>query len=82
MRNINEYDVLIGNRLKEERLKRKMSLADVSKFFSVSRQTIFRWENWERGMSMEAFIKMLEFYGLEPNQFVKDIIAEADKKGL
>ena len=82
MRNINEYDVLIGNRLKEERLKRKMSLADVSKFFSVSRQTIFRWENGERGMSMEAFIKMLEFYGLEPNQFVKDIIAEADKKGL
>lgn len=31
MRNINEYDVLIGERLKEQRVARKMSLADVSK---------------------------------------------------
>lgn len=82
MRNINQYDVLIGERLREQRLNRKMSLAVVSKFFGVSRQTIFRWEKGERGMPLEAFLKMLKFYDLEPNQFVKDIIAEADRLGL
>lgn len=80
--NINEYDVLIGERLREERLKRKMSLADVGKVFNVSRQSIFKYEKGQRGMSMETFIKMLEFYDLEPNQFVKEIIAEAEKRGL
>lgn len=82
MRNINEYDALIGERFKEQRTKRKMSLADVSKVFNVSRQTIFRWERGERGMPIESFFKMLEFYDLEPNQFVKDIIAEAGKRGI
>lgn len=82
MRNINEYDVLIGERMKEQRLKHKMTLTDASKVFNVSRSSIFKYEKGERGMSMETFLKMLEFYDLEPNQFVKEIIAEAEKRGL
>ena len=80
--NLNEYDVLIGARFREERLKRKMSLADVGNRFNVSRQSIFKYEKGQRGMPLEMFFKMLEFYDLNPNQFVKEIIAEAEKRGL
>ena len=68
--------------MREQRLKRKMTLAECSRIFNISISSIFKYEKGERGMSMETFLKMLEFYDLEPNQFVKEIIAEAEKRGL
>ncbi len=80
MKPINEYDLIIGEKIKEERVKRKMSLAEAGKVFGVSLYAICNYEKGKRGMSAEMLFNMLNYYEIDADAFVQEVINEAKRR--
>lgn len=80
MKVINEYDLVIGQKIKEERLIRRMSLQDAGDIFGVSRYAICNYEKGKRGMSAEMLFTMLNYYGIDADSFVQEVITEVKKR--
>lgn len=53
-----------GNRLKELRLEKKLSLAGLSKEIKISDATISRWENNLNDIKGEELIVLARFFGV------------------
>lgn len=73
----NKYDQIIGQKLREKRIAKKMSLADAGRIFGCSRYTIFNYEKGTRGMPIEILFKMFRFYDIDGNDFINEVISEA-----
>lgn len=73
---MNIYDFVVGQKFKQCRLEHKLSLREASKIFNLSKSSISAYENGTRGMSLETMFKMIEYYDLDPNQFLKECLEQ------
>ena len=51
------------NRLKEERMKRKIKAVDLAKALNVTKQTLSHWETNKRNPDLETLCKLADLYG-------------------
>lgn len=59
--------MIIGNRIKEERLKRKLTQEELGKLIGVSKVAISHYERGEEQPKMEKLVKLSEVLNLTPN---------------
>ena len=67
-------DVLVGNRLREVRKRRRLTLGDVE---SISRgefktSVLGAYERGERGVSVSRLLRLAELYGVRPSELLPD----------
>lgn len=58
------------NRLKELRLERNMSQADVGKLFKITRQAVQRWEVEESHPNIFQLIILAKYFNVTPQYLV------------
>ena len=75
---MNIYDRIVGEKIKEYRLGKKMTLRETASVFGVAKSTIFSYENGTRGMPVEMLIKMLNYYDIDANLFIAECLKEAE----
>lgn len=75
---MNIYDKVVGEKIKDYRLKRKMTLRESASIFGVAKSTIFAYENGTRGMPVEMLIKMLNYYDIDANKFIAECLKEVE----
>lgn len=75
---MNIYDKIVGDKIKEYRLNRKMTLRQTASVFGVSKSSIFAYENGTRGMPVEMLIKMLKYYDVDANQFINECLKDVE----
>ncbi len=59
--------MIIGNRIREERLKRKLTQEGLGKLVGVSKVAISHYERGEEQPKMEKLVKLSEVLNLTPN---------------
>ena len=59
--------MIIGSRLKDARLKKKLSQEQVGKLLGVSKVSVCGYEKGTRTPTMDNFLSLLEIYDLDPN---------------
>ncbi len=59
--------MIIGNRIKEERLKRNLTQEELGKLIGVSKVAISHYERGEEQPKMEKLVKLSEVLNLTPN---------------
>ncbi|MCI8778071.1 MAG: helix-turn-helix transcriptional regulator [Bacilli bacterium] len=59
--------MIIGNRIKEERLKRRLTQEELGKLVGVSKVAISHYERGEEQPKMEKLVKLSEVLNLTPN---------------
>lgn len=69
------YD--LGDKLREVRLSKNLSLADVAKKLHVAAKTLQRYECGERKIKQDILLKLTEIYEIDYYQFVKNIRLES-----
>lgn len=65
------YD--LGEKLREIRLSKNLSLADVADKLHVAAKTLQRYECGERKIKLDILLKLTEIYDIDYYQFVKNI---------
>lgn len=73
-----DFNLIIGETLKKQRLAKGWSLLELSKKLNckVSRQTLFHYENGKTKIRRNIFIDICRVYGIDENDFLNDIIIE------
>lgn len=62
-----EYDMkAIGRKLRELRLKKKLTEQDVGKFLYVSPQAVHKWEHGKCFPAVDNLFALCELYGVNP----------------
>lgn len=69
------YD--LGEKLREIRLSKNLSLADVANQLHVAAKTLQRYECGERKIKLDILLKLTEIYEINYYQFVKNIRLES-----
>lgn len=69
------YD--LGEKLREIRLSKNLSLADVADELHVAAKTLQRYECGERKIKLDILLKLTEIYDINYYQFVKNIRLES-----
>ena len=59
--------MFIGERVKQERIKRGMSQEELGKLLGVSKVSVCGYETGNRVPTMEKFLKLIDILNLEPN---------------
>lgn len=59
--------MIIGNRIREERLKRRLTQEELGKLVGVSKVAISHYERGEEQPKMEKLVKLSEVLNLTPN---------------
>lgn len=67
----------LGEKLREIRLSKKLSLAEVAEKLHVTAKTLQRYECGERKIKSDIIIKLSEIYDFNYYQFVKNIRLES-----
>ncbi|MBQ2658352.1 MAG: helix-turn-helix transcriptional regulator [Erysipelotrichaceae bacterium] len=74
MRNNDKTDKLIGEALKEARLNKNYSLADVAnKIPGISRSSIYKFETCDRSISVDNLIRVCKVLDVDYKQLMDDI---------
>lgn len=66
----------IGARLYNLRVNSDLTIADLTKKFDVSRNTIYRWEHNVFAPRRSVLVKLAEFYGVSVDWILKGIVIE------
>ena len=71
-----EFNLLIGEVLKEKRIEKGWSLLELSKRLNnkVTRQTLFHYENGETKIRHNMFMEICKIYNVEPEDLIDEII--------
>lgn len=69
------YD--LGEKLREIRLSKNLSLADVADKLHVAAKTLQRYECGERKIKLDILLKLTDIYDINYYQFVKNIRLES-----
>lgn len=75
--------MVIGNRIKEERLKRGMSQQQLGDLLNVTKVSVCGYENETRTPTMDTFIKLVEVLDISPDYLLGrdiNVICEEEEK--
>lgn len=76
-----DFNKVIGNVLKEKRTEKGWSLLELSKKLnSVTRQTLFHYENGETKIRRNIFIELCKVYNIEPDTLLDEITIKYMRK--
>ena len=74
MRNVNNIDILIGQKLKEARLKKDYTLEAVAQEIGLKQASaIGHYENGRRSISIENLIKICVFLELDYKELLDEV---------
>ncbi len=59
--------VIIGERIKQERIKKGLSQEELGKLLGVSKVSICGYETGNRIPNMDTFVKLIDVLNIEPN---------------
>ncbi len=59
--------MVVGNRIREERLKRKMSQQQLGDLLGVTKVSVCGYESGTRTPTMETFLKLIDILNLSPD---------------
>ncbi|MBO7712758.1 MAG: helix-turn-helix transcriptional regulator [Methanobrevibacter sp.] len=68
-----EFDLVLGQTLKEKRMKKNLSLEQVAKKMNITRQAIFRYEKAEVSMKNSTFQKYCYAIDEKPSDVYEEI---------
>lgn len=68
-----EFDLVLGQTLKEKRMKKNLSLEQVAKKMNITRQAIFRYEKAEVSMKNSTFQKYCYAINEEPTDVYEEV---------
>lgn len=71
----------LGELLKENRLRCKMTQEFVAETLGVSRQAVSKWENGTADPSTSNLLAIANLYGIEAQELIKSVGAEAKNSG-
>lgn len=71
-----DFNIVIGNVLKEKRLEKGWSLLELARKMNnkITRQTLFHYENGETKIRRNIFIEICKVYRVEPDELLKEIM--------
>ncbi|MBP3920611.1 MAG: helix-turn-helix transcriptional regulator [Bacilli bacterium] len=75
--------MIIGKRLKEARIKKKMSQEELGNLLGVSKVSICGYEKGTRTPTMENFLELIEILDLEPDYVLgrdKTVVSEKNRE--
>ncbi|MCI8778766.1 MAG: helix-turn-helix transcriptional regulator [Bacilli bacterium] len=75
--------MVVGSRIKEERLKREMSQQQLGDLLGVTKVSVCGYENGTRTPTMETFLKLINILNIEPNYILGrdvDVVCEGETK--
>ena len=75
--------MVVGSRIKEERMKRKMSQQQLGDLLGVTKVSICGYENGTRTPTMETFLKIVEVLDITPDYLLGrdiNVICEEEEK--
>lgn len=77
-----DFNIVIGNVLKEKRIERGWSLLELSRRLNnkVSRQTLFHYENGESKIRRNMFIDLCKIYNINPDSLLDEITIKYMRK--
>lgn len=76
-----DFNKVIGKVLKEKRTEKGWSLLELSKKLnSVTRQTLFHYENGETKIRRNIFIELCKVYNIEPDTLLDEITIKYMRK--
>ena len=64
-----------GERLREARNERGLSLEDVARAMGVSTRQVARWQTGESGMKMARLTQLAQLLGKPPSYFLDEVAA-------
>ena len=59
--------MIVGSRIKEERIKRKLSQQQLGDLLGVTKVSVCGYENGTRVPTMDTFLKLIDVLNLEPD---------------
>lgn len=62
--------MIIGKRIKEARIKKKMSQEELGDLLGVTKVSVCGYEKGTRTPTMKTFLKLIEILDLDPNQLL------------
>lgn len=70
-----DFNIIIGEVLKEKRLQKDWSLLELSRKLNnkISRQTLFHYENGDTKIRRNIFIDLCKVYGVDPDTLLDEI---------
>lgn len=68
-----EFDLVLGQTLKEKRMKKNLSLEQVAKKMNITRQAIFRYEKAEVSMKNSTFKKYCYAINEDPTDVYEEV---------
>jgi transcriptional regulator with XRE-family HTH domain len=74
--------MIIGNRIKEARIKKKMSQEQLGQLLGVSKVSVCGYEKGTRTPTMENFLQLIEILDLEPDYILgrdKIVVSESNR---
>lgn len=75
--------MVVGSRIKEERLKREMSQQQLGDLLGVTKVSVCGYENGTRTPTMETFLKLIDILNIEPNYILGrdvNVVCEEETK--
>lgn len=77
-----EFNLVIGQVLKEKRLSKNWSLLELSRKLNnkISRQTLFHYENGDTKIRRNIFIDLCKLYCIDPDDLIDEIIIKYMRK--
>ncbi len=73
--------MVVGSRIKDERLKRDMSQQQLGELLGVTKVSVCGYENGTRTPTMETFLKLIDILNMEPNYILGrdvDVVCEEE----
>ena len=77
------FFMVVGNRIKEERIKRGMSQQQLGDLLNVTKVSVCGYETGTRTPTMETFLKLIEVLDLSPDYLLGrdiNVICEEEEK--
>lgn len=62
----------LAERLKESRIKKRLSQGDVAAHLQISRQSISKWENGNSYPDLDNLVKLSDYYGVSVDELLKE----------
>lgn len=70
---MNKYDLEIGKKLKELRIKKGLTQTEVGKIVGKSKETIYGYENGKNSLTASTLIQLLKLYDKDANEFIDEL---------
>ncbi|MBR2555075.1 MAG: helix-turn-helix transcriptional regulator [Aeriscardovia sp.] len=84
MKSDQQFKILLGQWLADQRIKNGKTQEEVAKHLGVTKQSVHYYENGINMMSAKAFMHYCAYVGADPDKFValyKKTLPKGDKEG-